>query len=444
MPDPSTAARRVVITGLGVVSPLGVGVEAFWSALLEGRRAVGPISAFDASEFSCRVGGQLTDFSARGFVPKDYRKSVKVMARDIEIAVAAADLAFKDAGLTTRAAGDAAMTVHGKRLGCNIGAGLICTDLDELGLAVNTALTDGKLDLRKWGSTGMNNLNPLWLLKYLPNMLSCHVTIIHGCEGPSNCITCGDASGPQSMGESRSWIARGAADAVVAGGAECKLIPMGLVRQGLLERLCTGRNDAPADACRPFDTAHAGTVIGEGGALAILEETDHAARRGGRVYAEVVGFGAACDPGGIDVMTPSVGGMDLAVRSALRNAGIGPEDVGMIVAHGTGVPADDLLESAAWRSALGESCSRIPAMAVTGATGSLFVGAGATNVAVAAMTLHSGIVPATANFEQHAAGCETMNLSNQPREVKANYAVTAAFGAGGQSAAVVLRKASSQ
>jgi len=431
--------RRVVITGLGVVSPLGLGVESFWQALVEGRRAVGPISLFDASEFPCRIGGQLTDFSARGFVPKDYRKSVKVMARDIEIAVAGADLAFKDAGLTTRTAGaDKPMTVPAKRLGCNIGAGLICTDLDELGQAVNTALTDGKLDLRKWGHTGMQNLNPLWLLKYLPNMLSCHVTIVHGCEGPSNCITCGDASGPQSIGESRSWIVRGAADAVVAGGAESKLNPMGLVRQGLLGRLCVNGH-GPASACRPFDAAHAGTVLGEGGALAVLEEANHAAARGARVYAEVAGFGAACDPEGIDVLRPTVGGMDLAVRNALRNAGIGPEDVGVIVAHGTSVPGDDSLESAAWRFALGDGVRRIPAVAVTGATGSLFAGAGATNVAVAALALHNGLVPGTANFETPAAGCENLNLSAKPREVNAKYAVTAAFGTGGQSAAVVLR-----
>jgi 3-oxoacyl-[acyl-carrier-protein] synthase II len=361
------------------------------------------------------------------------------MARDIEIAVAAADLAFKDAGLTTRATDSAAMTVPAKRLGCNIGAGLICTDLDELGQAVNTALTDGAFDIRKWGSTGMQNLNPLWLLKYLPNMLSCHVTIIHGCEGPSNCITCGDASGPQSIGESRSWIARGAADVVIAGGAESKLNPMGLVRQGLLGRLCTG--DGSPAACRPFDVGHAGTVIGEGGALAILEDADHAARRGGRVYAEVVGFGGACDPDGIDVRKPTVGGMDLAVRNALRNAGITPADVGVIVAHGTGVPGDDALEAAAWRAALGEQADNIPAVAVTGATGSLFAGAGATSVTLAALALHKGVVPPTANFTKPAAGCEGLNLSANPREIKATYALTAAFGTGGQSAAVVLKTA---
>jgi len=228
---------------------------------------------------------------------------------------------------------------------------------------------------------------------------------------------------------------------VVAGGAECKLIPVGLVRQGLLGRLCVG-NDSPA-ACRPFDVAHAGTVLGEGGALAVLEEAAHAAARGARVYAEVAGFGAACDPEGIDVLRPTVGGMDLAVRNAMRNAGIGPEDVGVIVVHGTGVPGDDALETAAWRAALGDTLGKIPAVTITGATGSLFAGAGATSLAVAALTLHKGVVPGTANFETPAPGCEGLNLSATPREVNAKYAITAAFGTGGQSAAVVLKRATS-
>jgi len=430
--------RRVAITGLGVVSPAGVGIEPLWQALLEGRQAVGAVSLFDVGEFPCRIAGQINDFSARNFVPKDYRKSVKVMARDIEIAVAGADLAFKDAALTTRAAGGAPMTVPAKRLGCNVGAGLICTDLDELGMAVNTSLTEGKFDIKKWGSTGMTNLNPLWLLKYLPNMLSCHVTIIHGCEGPSNCITCGDASGPLSIGESRSWIARGAADAVVAGGAESKLNPMGLLRQGLLKRLCTTRNDAPGTACRPFDADHEGTIIGEGGALLILEDVDHAAKRGARVYAEVAGFGASCDPEGINVTRPTVGGLELAITNALRDAGIKPEQVGMIVAHGTGVPEEDKLETAAWRAALGAVADKVPAFTATGATGSLFAGAGATNVALAAMALHKGIVPPTVNFTKPADGCN-LNFATQARQVKMEYVVAAAFGIGGQSAAVVLK-----
>ncbi len=236
--------RRVAITGLGVVTPAGVGAESLWQTLLEARSCVRTIRRFDPSKFPCHIGGELEEaFSARSFVPKDYRKAVKVMARDIEIAVAAADLAFRDAGLVTAGTGGEGSTVSSGRLGCNIGAGLICSDLNELGAAVSTAVTEGKFDLRKWGSGGMNNLTPLWLLKYLPNMLACHVTIIHAAKGPSNTITCGDASGHLTVGEAARLVARGEADVVIAGGAESKLNPMGLLRQALLRRLCTNRND---------------------------------------------------------------------------------------------------------------------------------------------------------------------------------------------------------
>ncbi|HUU21674.1 MAG TPA: beta-ketoacyl synthase N-terminal-like domain-containing protein, partial [Phycisphaerae bacterium] len=241
--------RRVAITGLGAVTPAGIGAEALWGALHEGRRCLRRIDAFDPARFPCPIGGQIDDFSARDFVPKSYRKAVKVMARDIEIAVAAADLAFRDAGLATIGTDPEAPALASERLGCNIGAGLVCTDLDELGVALTTAVDDdGSFSLARWGRSGMTNLTPLWLLKYLPNMLSCHVTIIHGAMGPSNCITCGDASGHLAVGEATRLVARRGADAAIAGGAESKLNPMGLLRQSLLGRLCTGRNDAPTGA----------------------------------------------------------------------------------------------------------------------------------------------------------------------------------------------------
>ena len=433
------ADRRVAITGLGVVTPAGIGIDALWQNLLAGQSGIAPVELFDASRFTCTIGGQLRDFSARSYVPKEYRKAVKVMARDIEIAVAAADLAFKDSGLVTRASDGDNMTVPAKRLGCNIGAGLICSDLDELGQAVNTALENGKFSLKLWGSQGMGNLTPLWLLKYLPNMLSCHVTIIHGCEGPSNCITCGDASGPLAVGEAARYIGRGAADAAIAGGAESKLNPMGLLRQELLKRLCTTGNASAASACRPFDADHAGTVIGEGGGLLVLEELDLAKARGAKIYAEIVGFGAACDPNAIDVLTPTAGGLDLAVTNALRDAGVRPEQIGLIFAHGTGVPSEDALEAQAWRTALGEVATKVPAVAITGTVGSMFAGAGGVAISLAAMALQKQTVPPTVNFSRPADGCG-LNFSAQARPAKMDYAVAGAFTVGGQSGAVVLKR----
>jgi len=430
---------RVAITGLGVVSSAGIGAEAFWAALLEGRRSVRQIGGFDAGSFPCRIAGELEGFSARKFVPKSYRKSVKVMARDIEIAVAAADLAVRDSGIVTRGIDPDNLTIDPKRLGCNIGAGLICTDLDELGTAVNTAVTEGRFDLEKWGSAGMENLTPLWLLKYLPNMLACHVTIIHGAEGPSNTITCCDTSGHLAVGEAARLIAHGRADAIIAGGAESKLNPMGLLRQGLLGRLCTTRNDSPADAPRPFDADHDGTVIGEGGGMLILEDMDRAADRGAKVYAEIVGFGAACDPRGMEVTHPTAGGLDLAAAKAIADAGIKPEEIDLIVAHGTGVPAEDRCECEAWTKAMGAAALNVPAVSVTGAIGSLFAGAGGVELAAAAMALHTQTVPPTANFSSCEDGCG-LQFACEARPAKMNYAVTGVFGIGGQSAACVLKR----
>ena len=431
--------RRVAITGMGVVTAAGAGVEPLWQALMGGASRIKEISRFDASKFPTRIAGQLDDFSARDFVPKDYRKAVKVMARDIEIAVAAADMAFRDSGINTRGIGGATPDVDRQRLGCNIGAGLICTDLDELGLAVNTAVRDGKFDIKAWGESGMTNLTPLWLLKYLPNMLSCHVTIIHGAQGPSNTITCGDSSSHLAIGEAARLIARGGADVVIAGGAESKLNPMGLLRQGLLGRLCASRNDHPAKACRPFDREHDGTVIGEGGGLLILEDLDRAKARGAKIYAQVVGFAAACDPHGMDVTRPTAGSLDLAVRAALADAGVEPKDIDLIVAHGTAVPAEDRCESAAWLSALGGHAGKAPAVAITGAIGSVFAGVGGVTLSVAAKAIAQQTVPPTVNFQTAADSCP-LNLSATARQEKIDYAVSGAFGIGGQSAAIVLKR----
>jgi len=433
--------RAVAITGLGVVSPAGIGVDALWEMLLSGGSAVRRIGLFDASGFPCSVGGQIEGFSARSFLPKSYRKAVKVMMRDIEIAMAAADLAFRDAGIVTRAAEGERMSIDATRLGCNIGAGLISPDLDEMGVALTTALDEeGRFSLARWGAGGMNNLTPLWLLKYLPNMLSCHVTIVHGAEGPSNCITCGDASGHLSIGEAARYVAENRADAAIAGSAESKLNPMGLLRQGLLlDRLRTAGPDDPAAWCRPFDADHAGTVIGEGGGLVVLEALDRAAGRGAKVYAELAGAGAACDPGGIDVTKANAGSIDLAVRRAMDSAGVGPEDIDLVVAHGTGVPEEDRREAAAWRAALGAAADRVPVVAVTGAVGSLYAGAGGPELAVAAKAIREQVIPRSVNFARPADGCE-LNVSTKARAASIRHAVTGAFTVGGQSGACVLRR----
>ena len=263
--------RKIVITGLGTVTGLGVGATALWEGLCAGRSAIAPLTRFDPSGFTCKVGSEVKDFSAREFVPKSYRKAVKVMVRDTELAVAAAKCAADDAGLVTRAqAGESnSSSVHvttyaPERMGCHIGAGLICPETLEISAAMVTARppnpsaavmakTNG-LTLKAWGTVppeggvGMDNLPPLWMLKYLPNMLACHVTIIHGAEGPSNTITCAEASALLSIGESCRVIERGAADACFSGGAESKINLMGFARATLAGRLADTRS---SNALRP-------------------------------------------------------------------------------------------------------------------------------------------------------------------------------------------------
>ncbi len=253
--------RRVVITGIGMVTPLGLTADTSWNRLLAGETGLAPIRRFDTSRFPIQVGGEVDDFKITDHVPKSYRKSTKIMARDIQLAVVAAKDAFRSAGLGTKA-DDGGPDFEPSRFGCNIGAGLISADLDELSAAFDHARSDDNpttIDWKKWGQVGMGQLTPLWLLKYLPNMLACHVTIIHGLTGPSNNITCAEASGHLSVGEAARSIRRGKCDLAIAGGCETLISPMGLMRQQLLGRLTTGTT------VRPFDDSADGCVAAEGG-----------------------------------------------------------------------------------------------------------------------------------------------------------------------------------
>src|SRR4051812_3140157 len=299
--------RRVVITGIGVCSPIGLSAKTFWENLLAGQVGVRRTAAYDPSGFPAQIAGEVPAYKINDFVPKSYRKATKVMARDIELAVIAADDAFKDAGLQSKAYADPP-TIDAARFGCNIGAGLISVDLNELTGAMTAARSDAdpnKLDLKKWGREGMSQLTPLWLLKYLPNMLACHVTIIHGLKGPSNTITCAEASSHLAIGEAFRTIQRGDADLAICGGAESKVNPMGLMRQTLVKRLTEQCNDSPATALRPFDKDATGSTIAEGGGLLILEELEHAKARGAKIYAELCGFGASQDAHKITEPSPT-------------------------------------------------------------------------------------------------------------------------------------------
>ena len=450
-------SKRVVITGVGVVSPIGIGTRAFWENLLAGKSGIKRIAQFDPSGFTCQIGGEVPAYKIGDYVPKSYRKATKVMARDIEVAVIAADDAFKDAGLKSKAYVEIPEFDHA-RFGCNIGAGLISAELNELTAAMHTARADGglpasagsvsgggasgssnKLDLRRWGAEGMNQLTPLWLLKYLPNMLACHVTIIHGLMGPSNTITCADSSSHLAIGEAFRTIQRGKADLAICGGAESRINPMGLMRQQLLGRLNESHNDDPDAAVRPFDADARGTVFGEGGGLLILEELEHAKKRGARIYAELVGFAASQDAHSVTEPDPTGHSYGKAIENALRDAKLSPRDVDLLVPHGLGIAAFDRAELKGLNKGFGEELTRIALAPIKSQIGTLGAGCGA-DAAAAVMSVHARTVPPARNTRKTTDGAP-LNVSAEAREMPVNVAVSSVYSLGGQNAALVFRKA---
>lgn len=449
---------RCVITGIGAVSAAGVGIEETWRTLVSGSSGIAPITAFDASGFGCAFGGEAKKdgelVSARDTVPKHYRKATKVMARDTELAVIAASLAAADAGLVTREAGeDAEPTYPGTRVGCHIGAGFIAAETQELVSALVTSKDEsGAFSLQEWGRAGIGNLQPLWLLKYLPNMLACHVTIIHGCEGPSNTITCAEASGLLSLGESVRIIERGDAAACFSGGIESKTNPMGIVRMGKLGRFAPVRVDEPEPwrCVRPYDSGAQGAVPGEGGGIVILEERGSALARGARVYAEVAGIGSAQSQAGaigICHQVSSCGGpggeadegLADAALAALRDANVGAGEIDAIVPAAMGVATLDHAELGGLGRVFGARLVEIPLVTLTPVVGQLFSGAGALALAVAAKAIREQRLPARLHGGRPDARALAGAAESVPAALRNVLVCTGSLS--GQAAAVVLRRA---
>ena len=449
-------SRRVFITGVGPVSGLGIGIGPTWEAVRAGRSAIGPITAFDPGGFDCQIAAQVPDYKIGDYVPKTYRKATKVMARDIELAVVAADQAARDAKLVTKGTAadpSAAVSYEAPRIGCHIGAGLIAAEIDELTSALVEARVAegsggmeggaGDFDMKKWGNHGMNSLTPLWLLKYLPNMLACHVTIIHDAQGPSNTITVGEASSGLSIGESLRVIQRGAADLCFCGGTESKLNPMAYLRQEIAGRLATGFNDRPAEAVRPFCADAAGTIIGEGGGIVVLEAAETFEKRGGdaRAYAEVAGFGASQSVHRESRNTrpdPQGRGTASAIRQAIREAGIAPEDVDLVVPFGSGQSDWDKADVAAMRRVFGEYLSQIHVTSLKTLGGNCGAGAGGLEVAIAAKALAEQTVPPVLNREPPLDGLRAGRPEAEPAELR--HAVVYSTSYTGQNTALVLRR----
>jgi 3-oxoacyl-[acyl-carrier-protein] synthase II len=430
-------SRRVVITGIGVTCPIGIGAKAFWANLLAGQVGVKRIAAYDPAGFPAQIAGEVPAYKIGDFVPKSYRKATKVMARDIELAVIAADDAFKDAGIQSKAYTDKP-NIDSRRFGCNIGAGLISVDLNELTAAMHAARGGNGVDLKKWGTEGMSQLTPLWLLKYLPNMLACHVTIIHELKGPSNTITCADASSHLAIGEAFRTVQRGKADLAICGGAETKVVPMNFMRQILLKRLTTTHNDAPEAAVRPFDADADGTAAAEGGGLFILEEYEHAKTRGAKIYAELVGFGASQDTHSVTQPNPTGHSYGKAIGKALADANLPPNAVDLLVPTGLGIPSHDRAELAGLHTVFGGGLERVALSPIKAQTGNMAAGSGV-DAAAAVLALHHDKIPAALNTRKVIDG-QKLNVKPEPRDATVNVSVSSVYSLGGQNAALVFRK----
>jgi 3-oxoacyl-[acyl-carrier-protein] synthase II len=431
---------RVVITGVGAVSPLGLTAKQMWEGLCSGRCGIRRIKSFDPSKFTCQLAGEVEDYKIQQYVPKSFRKATKLMSKDIELSVIAADEAVRDSGLITRAIDEQKINVNPQRMAINIGAGLISCDPCELAPAVAHSVVEGRFDIRKWGKEGIELVTPLWLLKYLPNMLACHIGIIHDIQGPSNTITCAEVSGYIAIAEAAEVIARGNSDIAMAGGVEAKISPVLIMRQCLFKRTTSRHNDDPEGACRPFDADASGSVFGDGAGIVMLENLDNATKRGARIYAELVGASqSTCINPAYEHIEPDGKGLTIAIEKALAQANISPQDIDLIIPHGTGIPEDDLAEAKGIEAVLGKATSKVPVWPTKSMLSNTGAACGGLDVVAAVCAMRDGRIPAAKNCTRKAAGCN-LNIITAEQKAEIRYALCCGYTYGGQTAAVILKK----
>ena len=423
-----SSQRRVVVTGIGIISPIGLDPASCWQSLRQGRSGIKPIQLFNAAALPVRIAGEIVGFDAKKFVDKKDRKSLRVMARSIQLAVAAAQLALNDSKIDKD-------KLDPTRFGVEFGASLIASELEELGAAsqLSANCQPGTVDLEKWGKQGLANIPPLWMLKYLPNMLACHISIMHNAQGPNNTITESDVAGLLALGEAFRITRRNQADFFLAGGGESRINPLSMVRQCLFQPL-SKRNEEPEKACRPFDRRRDGMVLGEGATVLVMEELEHARRRGAKIYGEMVGFGAAFDRG------TTGKGLARAIRAALTEAGVGPEAIDHVNASGTSTVPGDAWEARGIQEVFGSCQQPVPVFAAKSYFGNLGPGSAPTEIAASLLALEHGQLPATLNYEEPDPACPVTVAAREIRPVRKPYFLKTGFTDLGQCAAAVFRK----
>jgi 3-oxoacyl-[acyl-carrier-protein] synthase II len=414
------------------VAPNGVGKDAFWKACVNGASGIGPIRCFDASAHPVRIAGEVDDLDMSRFVPSAHRKSLKIMGRAARFGVAASGLAVEDSGLDLS-------RENPERLGVVMGSGLVPIDLPEVGPLLADAFNgDGTLHPDRIARK-KDALFPLWLLKYLPNMMAAHISLVHGAQGPNNTIVTACAAGTQAIGEAFRLIARDDADIVLAGGADSRLDPLLLVAYSALGALSPAQRPA-TEVSRPFDGERDGFVLGEGAGVLVLEELEHAKHRGAEVYAELLGLGSSFDAYAVTKPDPEARGAARAIRWALDEAKVDPADVDYINAHGTSTRLNDLMETVAVKRVFGPWAKTLPLSSIKSMVGHLIGAAGAVEAAALALTLKQGVLPPTINQTNPDPSCDLDYVPNCAREMPVKTALSTSFGFGGQNAAIVLRR----
>lgn len=414
----------LVITGLGVVSPIGIGREEFWTALCERRQGVGRIRAFDPSSLPVQIAAEIDGFSAKQYVTN--RKSLKLMCRDAELGVAAAALACQDAGIASD------RSVDPQRLGVVLGADRICNAMDESQPAYRRCLVGGHFDFGRWASEGMAASYPLSFLKVLPNMIASHVSIAQDARGPNNTMHQNEVSGLMALGEAARVIERGAADAMIVGGASSQIHPFDCVRRCVMGIL-SPRQDDPATVMRPFDADRDGQVWGEGAAAFILEDRRHAEARGARVLARVLSWASTCEPPSRDGR-PGATGLPQAVRLALGRAGLDAGRLGHVNAHGLSTVEDDRSEALALHQVVPD----VPLTAPKSYFGNLGAAGGAVEMAVSVLSFAAGLVPPTLNYDRPDPRCPLQVICREPLGSSAPVALLVNWTSAGQAAAVAM------
>jgi 3-oxoacyl-[acyl-carrier-protein] synthase II len=414
--------REVVITGAGVVSPIGVGADAFWRALMAGRSGVKPVSVLPAAHLPVTFAGEVTDFDGKQFITP--RKSLKVMSREIQFAVAAAAMAMRHAEFTSGA-------VDPERFGVVFGAEMMHSPTDELASAYRASVIEDRFDFRRWGDASMREIFPLWMLKYLPNMPACHIGIAHDARGPNNTITLGDASSLAALVEAVRVIERGHADAMITGGVGSWLSATAFTRTQKLD--VSHHNEAPEEACRPFDADRDGRVFGEGGAAFVLESAESARQRGARVLAVVRGAASSFERLAKDQSCPAAA-VRRAMRAALSAADWKPEDIGHVKAHGASTISGDRAEAAAIVDLLGDT----PVTAPSSYFGSLGPGGGAVELLATVLGFAHDVVTPTRNFQHADQACPVNVVHDEPLHGARQTALALNYTGYGQAIAVAL------